>query len=287
MPVPALKAIEFMQEIQIVPSKPFKNYEEITFLAAPAAGRVERIQVDICDGEFVKNISWPFTETSKVDFARLKDKPELDVFMPQWEELNYTADLMCLNPEKYIETLVAYGFDEIIVHFRSLTPPPDSFPTSLIPLAGEEQAPQDLGLEGPGSLPAKGGLGRVLEMCEKYDLKLYLAVDMKVNFSEFDHILQGLLKIRSSNFAGVQVMGIENIGFQGQEFAPETLELVKKVKDVFKNFPKLKILFDGGISDENLLEIKNAGVDVFCIGHLLTDGDFVDNLRFIKKIINN
>jgi pentose-5-phosphate-3-epimerase len=60
--------------------------------------------------------------------------------------------------------------------------------------------------------------------------------------------------------------------------------MVKKIK---AEFPNLRILFDGGINDENLLDIKNAGVDVFCIGHLLTDGDFVDNLRFIKKIINS
>lgn len=236
----------------IIPSRPFKNYEEIALLAAPAAGRVERIQVDVCDGEYVKSVSWPFTETSKADFAKLKDKKELDVYMPQWEELSYTADLMCLNPEKYIETLVAYGFDEVIVHFRSLTD--------------------------------KHQLDTILEMCEKYDLKLYLAVDMMSNFSEFIHIVQGLLNDRRPEtggcFAGVQVMGIENIGQQHQEFVPESLDLVKKLKT---EFPDLKILFDGGINDESLLDIKNAGVDVFCVGHFLTDGDFVDNLRFIKK----
>ena len=260
----------------IVPSKPFKNYEEIGVLATLSAGRVERIQVDICDGEYVRAVSWPFTETSKVDFAKLKDKAELDVYMPGWEELNYTADLMCLNPEKYIETLVAYGFDEVIVHFRSLTPP-------HLPFTGEEQAPRDLVVESPSSLPAKGGLGRVLEICEKYDLKFYLAVDLKSDFKEFMQTLKGLLNDRHPNFVGVQVMGIENIGFQGQEFAPETLEMVKKIK---AEFPDLKVLFDGGISEENLVDIKSAGVDVFCIGHLLTDGDFVDNLRFVKKMLN-
>lgn len=235
----------------IVPSKPFKNYEEIGVLATPSAGRVERIQVDICDGEYVRAVSWPFTETSKVDFAKLKDKAELDVYMPGWEELNYTADLMCLNPEKYIETLVAYGFDEVIVHFRSLKD--------------------------------AGQLTIILDRCEKYDLKFYLAVDLKSDFKEFIQTLKGLLNDRHPNFVGVQVMGIENIGFQGQEFAPETLEMVKKIKS---EFPDLKVLFDGGISEENLLDIKSAGVDVFCIGHLLTDGDFVDNLRFVKKMLN-
>ena len=95
----------------IIPSKPFENYADIAFLAAKAKGKVERIQVDICDGEYVKNVSWPFTETSKNDFAKMYQKKELDVFMPEWEDLNYTADLMCIHPEKYIDTLAAYGFD--------------------------------------------------------------------------------------------------------------------------------------------------------------------------------
>lgn len=236
--------------INIIPSKPFKNYEEIGVLAAPAAGRVERIQVDICDGEYVRAVSWPFTGTGKVDFAKLKDKPELDVYMPQWEELNYTADLMCLNPEKYIETLVAYGFDEIIVHFRSLR--------------DQDQ------------------LETILQMCEKYDLRLYLAVDMTSNFSEFMHTLKGVFDSRHPNFVGVQVMGIENIGLQHQDFVPKTLEMVKKIR---AEFPEIKILFDGGITDENLLDIKQHGVDVFCIGHLLTDGDFKENLRNVKRVI--
>jgi pentose-5-phosphate-3-epimerase len=191
--------------------------------------------------------------------------------MPEQYNLNYTADLMCLNPEQYFETLVHYGFDEIIIHVRSLNIPPGP------PSKGGESAQEQI--------------VRILKTCEKYDLKLYLAIDMKTNFSEFTHMLQALLETRSSNLAGVQVMGIENIGLQGQEFKEEGLEIVRKIKELKSALPEgvqkeFKILFDGGINEESLLEIKNAGVDVFCVGHLLTEGDFVDNLKFIKKILN-
>ncbi len=232
----------------IIPSKPFKDYSDVEFLAVRAKGKVERIQVDICDGEYVKNVSWPFTETSKNDFANLYTKKELDVFMPELYDLNYTADLMCLNPEKYIETLVAYGFDEVIVHYRSLWE-----------------------------------LKTLTAICEKFNLKLYFAIDVKTNILEFIEFIKVNLENMQDVFAGVQVMGIENIGVQGQEFNIRSLDIVRQVK---AEFPNLKILFDGAINDETIEEIKNAGVDVFCVGSFLTEGDFAEKLKYLKKNIS-
>ncbi len=228
----------------IIPSKPFKDYSDVEFLAVRAKGKVERIQVDICDGEYVKNVSWPFTETSKSDFANLYTKKELDVFMPELYDINYTADLMCLNPEKYIETLVAYGFDEIIVHYRS-----------------------------------SGDFLKVIGQCQKFELKLYLAIDVKTDLNEFVNFV----KTHIDKLDGVQVMGIENIGVQGQEFNIRSLDIVRQVK---AEFPNLKILFDGAINDETIEEIKNAGVDVFCVGSFLTEGDFAEKLKYLKKNIS-
>jgi pentose-5-phosphate-3-epimerase len=249
----------------IVPSKPFENYADIEFLAAKAKGRVERIQVDICDGEYVKNVSWPFTEISKKNFLTwsktgIKENAGLrDLYMPQQYDLNYTADLMCLNPENYIDTLVAYGFDEIIVHWRTIRE------------NSEQQA-------------------KILDFATNYILDLYIAVDVHTNTEEVKDFFRKYAK-NYIQFFGVQVMGIENIGLQGQGFDARSSEIVKEFRSFFDNElnkdlgiqQDYQILFDGGINEENLLEIKQLGVDVFCVGHLLTEGDFVDNLKFIKK----
>ena len=64
---------------QIVPSAPFKNYTEIETLANKSKDKVERIQVDVCDGKFVANISWPFTEYAKNDFQKLFEKDRKSV----------------------------------------------------------------------------------------------------------------------------------------------------------------------------------------------------------------
>jgi pentose-5-phosphate-3-epimerase len=252
----------------IVPSKPFKNYEDISSLAAQAKGRLERIQVDICDGDYVKNVSWPFTEYSKEEFSLMANGRKFadgDLHMPEPYDINYTADLMCTNPEKYIDTLVQYGFDEIIIHWRSIR---------------DSKQQQEL----------------LLNLGTSYLLSLIIAVDIKTEIEEVKNFFKKYAR-NYTQLYGIQVMGILNIGMQGQKFEGKSLEIVKEFRNFFdkelvfdeqgkkwEDGKYYEILFDGGIEEDNFQQIKNAGVDVFCVGHLLTEGSFVDNLKFIKML---
>lgn len=234
---------------KVIPSAPFKNMGEIETLAYKAKGKVERIQIDVCDGKFVKNISWPFTEYAKPDFEKLGKRDDLDVFLPLWENLDYSVDLMVENPEKYIESFLVYGVDEVIIHYRSLQNTNEQFAT-------------------------------ISQMCEDFDLNLVLAIDVQTDFEKFlDFVKNNSLSIKA-----IQVMGIENIGVQGQDFAEESLEIVEKLK---MNFPEKNIYFDGGINDETIEDLKKAGVDIFCVGSYLTKADdFTWNLQTLKQILH-
>jgi len=224
---------------RIVPSAPFKGYQEIESLARKSVGKVSRIQIDMCDGHYVNSLSWPFTEYGK-NFKTVQG----DVYLPNWEDLEYTADLMVERPEQYIESCVEWGFDEIIIHFRSLNP--ENF------------------LD-------------ISQKCQKYEMRLYLAIDKKTDFEQF---LQ-FAKINRKQLTGFQVMGIENIGHQGQEFWEGSLSLVKSLKECF---PEKTIMFDGGINEETFIEVAKAGVDIFCVGSYLTHSDyFADDLKFLQE----
>jgi ribulose-phosphate 3-epimerase len=239
-----------MKKIQkeFIPSKPFKDYAELEELAMKVDGKVSRIQIDVCDGKFVPSVSWPFTEYGKGDFEKLGKKDDFDVYLPLWDSLNYTVDLMCENPQKYIETFVAYGIDEIIVHFRSIE--------------------NDLGV-----------WKEIMEKVLKYELKIYLAADVRTDFNKF----MEFAKESKQNLEGFQVMGIEKIGFQGQDFDQRSLDIVKNLK---KNFKDKKVLFDGAIHEETIEDISKAGVDVFCVGSELTNApDFSDELKVLKSLI--
>ena len=58
-----------------------------------------------------------------------------------------------------------------------------------------------------------------------------------------------------------------NPGFGGQKFIPNVLDKAKRLKDlILKRNPDCMIEIDGGVSDKNITQIKEAGVDVAVAG---------------------
>lgn len=231
----------------IIPSAPFKNYGELEQLAMRVDSLIKRMQIDVCDGKYVGSISWPFTEFSKTDFEKLGYKADVDVFLPLWEDIDYSVDLMVEHPEKYIDSFVAYGIDQVFIHFRSVL---------------------------------KDSWKEIFEKCEQYSLGLILATDAATDMDAFKRFVEDNI----GKLSGIQVMGIEKIGFQGQELSTKSLDIVRNLKHTF---PGTTIYFDGGINEDTIQEIKNAGVDVFCVGSYLTQADFIEeNLEILSNILS-
>ncbi|QKF59029.1 ribulose-phosphate 3-epimerase [Aliarcobacter lanthieri] len=65
-----------------------------------------------------------------------------------------------------------------------------------------------------------------------------------------------------------------NPGFGGQKFIPTVLEKAKKLKELInKRNPNCLIEVDGGVSDKNIHELKNAGVDIVVAGSYVFGSD--------------
>ena len=60
----------------------------------------------------------------------------------------------------------------------------------------------------------------------------------------------------------ILVMSV-NPGFGGQELIPSTLEKIKKARSIFSKDIKV----DGGINEDTIKEIRDAGANVFVIGN--------------------
>ena len=98
--------------LSITPSLPAKSFDEIKVLADALDGCIPMLQIDIVDGVFVPNLSWPFTEHSNV-YAELENIKTLPPNVP------IELDCMVMNPEQYIDTFVALGVRSVIVHMGS------------------------------------------------------------------------------------------------------------------------------------------------------------------------
>ena len=75
-----------------------------------------------------------------------------------------------------------------------------------------------------------------------------------------------------------------NPGFGGQKFIPSVIEKAKKLKELIKKInPNCLIEVDGGVSDKNIKELKDAGVDVVVAGSFVFgSGDYkkaIDSLK--------
>lgn len=72
-------------------------------------------------------------------------------------------------------------------------------------------------------------------------------------------------------------------GFQGQPFIPQSLDKVRKI--LANNWP-VKVGVDGAVSDKDVGEIVDAGVDFMIVGSYLLEGDIDEKLEQLWGAIN-
>ena len=79
---------------------------------------------------------------------------------------------------------------------------------------------------------------------------------------------------------GILIMSV-NPGKGGQEFIPNTLDKVAKIKEINNN---LSLEIDGGVNNTNVSLIKNKGIDTIVVGSYITKNE--DYLNRINNLIS-
>lgn len=80
----------------------------------------------------------------------------------------------------------------------------------------------------------------------------------------------------------VLVMSV-NPGFGGQRFIPNTIDKIKELKDLIERInPQCLIEVDGGVSNQNVEELKKAGVDIVVAGSYVFSGDYNQKIESLK-----
>lgn len=103
--------------IEIIPAIMPKSYEDLAEKMGLFAGVVPLVQLDIMDGKFVPARTWPYYPGDQ-HFERIVTEDE---GMPEWEFIDFEADLMVENPEEAVSKWVSAGARRIIVHVESMT----------------------------------------------------------------------------------------------------------------------------------------------------------------------
>jgi ribulose-phosphate 3-epimerase len=80
----------------------------------------------------------------------------------------------------------------------------------------------------------------------------------------------------------IQLMGIDNVGFQGQAFDEK---VIAKIKEAKEKYPDLVIQIDGSVNEETAPLLRDAGADRLIIGSAIFEADnIVETIAEFRNI---
>ncbi|HEY4502659.1 MAG TPA: hypothetical protein VJH21_02400 [Candidatus Paceibacterota bacterium] len=102
--------------VEIIPAVIPKSYSNLVNTLGRIGHFVSVIQIDVTDGLFVSDKSWPYIEENDSMFLALVRK---ESELPFFGTMSYEVDLMVEEPEHEIGAWVSMGISRIIVHIES------------------------------------------------------------------------------------------------------------------------------------------------------------------------
>ncbi len=167
-----------------------------------------------------------------------------EIGMPAWEKIDYEFDLMVNHPEKVVADWLSAGASRIIIHAES-----------------------------------KGDIIKAIEMLQG-GAEVGLALNEDTPLSVIGEIRS---KTSEGSLQFIQLMGIDRIGFQGQEFDDR---VISKIKEAKKAHPHLLVSVDGGVSLENAERLIEAGADRLVVGSAIFGSEnIIEALAEFKELI--
>jgi ribulose-phosphate 3-epimerase len=102
--------------IEIIPAVLPKSFSELQTTLERLRGTVTTVQVDVVDGIFAPNITWPYGKGGQEEFKKILAQEE---GLPFWEEFDFEFDLMVKDARAEIQKWVDAGAARIVVHAKS------------------------------------------------------------------------------------------------------------------------------------------------------------------------
>lgn len=119
-------------------------------------------------------------------------------------------------------------------------------------------------------------LHRTVEYIKSLGAEAFVAINPATPLSTLEEILPYV--------DGILVMTV-NPGFSGQKFIPTMIEKIKRLSDIRKHKSyQFKIAVDGGVGNENAVELVKIGVDILVMGYGVFRNPRLAQLR--EEILN-
>ncbi len=227
---------------KVIPAILVENFQELKESLSQYINVFSLAQIDICDGNFVDSVSWPMHADDEKSVASILEEEE---GMPFWDKIDFEFDLMVKNAHKQFEFFIRLGAKRIIFHIE----------------AEENKEEFKEFLEG-------------IDVYIRENIEIGLALNTTTSIEE--------LKSFISHVDFIQCMGIEKIGFQGQEFDERVL---KQISNLREKYPELTISVDGSVNRNTAKPLVEAGANRLVIGSALNEGDDIkESLSYFESL---
>lgn len=101
--------------VHVVPAIIPETLSDVEFRMRQVRNFVPYVQVDIIDGVFAPDPTWPYVNDDGT-FQKIVDQVEE---MPHWKDVGFEVDLMVQDPEQVIDQWIDAGAQGIILHVES------------------------------------------------------------------------------------------------------------------------------------------------------------------------
>lgn len=231
---------------EIIPAILPKDFDDLKDKLSKVSGLVNFVQVDVTDGKFAGEKSWPyFGDSYDESFLKIIRGDEK---FPFSENLDLEVDLMVDKPEEEVNFWIKAGAKRVVIHFESVK----NLEKLLLDI--EEKY---------------GAINETLR-----GLEIGLAINVDTPLSAIDKFISKI------NF--IQCMGILKIGYQGATFDERVIDKVDHLRQRYAN---VVISVDGGVSAENASELLHVGANRLVVGSAIFGNENISKaVKDFKKI---
>jgi len=103
--------------IEVIPAIIPESYQLMRAKMEQVKDYVPLVQIDVIDGQFAPDPTWPYTGTS--ESAYFDEIVAQKQGFPLWKELQFEVDLMVNRPELVLDDWIATGASAVIIHADS------------------------------------------------------------------------------------------------------------------------------------------------------------------------
>lgn len=214
-------------DIKIIPAILATSFLYLEKNLERVKGEVDTVQIDVCDGVFTPKPCWPYVK----------------------EGGSITVDE---NFKKVLDQEIGMPFwGDFSFEIDMMVSEPEKKIDDFI-TAGADRVVVHL------RSTDKENLKACSRKAKEANVKIGLGVPFNCYVNELDGVME--------DFDFVQVMGIEKVGFQNQEFQWAVLDTIKNIRN---KYPELIISTDGGEDENDISDLCDAGANILIIGHAL------------------